>query len=223
MGLFGPSKTELEDRIAELEDALDEKDRRVNDLSTRVKEAERTANRANREALAAQQDARDAREEAEEYARSALDLARVIDQHDEAGAEPLPEKEDAVETLDTPSIVWKATRNHIVKLLLPEDTTVVYPSNDSKHRADQAIVLEFYDVEVTTKRKFHGTEKQKNVSDDIALETTDTSRHSSDFEYQVGERVTPDNGELDTDTSVACTTGIHFWRTQDEALDWYRL
>jgi hypothetical protein len=223
MGLFGPSKTDLEERINELEDKLEDAEDRARDAERQAERAYDRAGKAMGNAKEAARRAREAKDDAKENAHTAFELARALDGVDASGAKPFRRKrEDEVAELDKARIAWKATRNHIAKLLLPEDTTVVFPRNGNKCRADQAIVLGFYNVNMKAEYGHSGTKRTKYAADKIAFETTDFSLHNQNFEYGVGERVTPDNGELNTDTSRECETGIHFFRTEDEALDWYK-
>jgi hypothetical protein len=43
------------------------------------------------------------------------------------------------------------------------------------------------------------------------------SRHNADFKYRVGERITPDR--FDPDERVECSSGIHFYVTRKEAVE----
>lgn len=183
MGLLGPSKSELEARIDELEGRCDE-------LHTRVKRTEKAADRAG--------------ECANQIQRS---LEGIVDQY-----KTVEDKNDVVETLDTPKVAWKATQNYIVKLLIPEGATVVHPVPQSygprKKRTDVAIVVQFYEVGDTFENQLIPTR-----------ETVDRSKRTKYFTYEVGERITPDC-PLATNTDVECTDGIHFFCSQEAAIDW---
>lgn len=207
MGLLGPSKSELADRIEELEEQLADAEQ---GLSHDISETKEQANRAENKVHAL---------------RDVVDALNEFD-HEEAGE--LGRKYNVVNTLDEPKIVWKATRNKLAKLLLPEGTTVVHPgkgasfSDKDKLRSDQAIVLGF--EEVVEEEKFPNmriSDMHEVAADETALDNQDCSRKRSDFEYNVGEKVTPNN-RFNRDTTVCCAGGIHFFRTKEEALDWYQ-
>lgn len=191
MGLFGPSKSELADRIDELENKLDE--------------ARDEADTAHARADIAYDRAGEAKKEAKQNAQTAAEIAHAL----HGMATNLPQVEslnDEVETLDEPHIAYKATENYIVELVLPAGTTVVHPYG-TKKRCDQAIVTAFYNAD------------RYGVEDAPALETQDHSKYDWSFDYNIGEKVTPEDA-LNTDSSVECESGIHFWRTKDGALHW---
>lgn len=205
MGLFGPSKSELEDRIEALENELES--------------ARSTANNAKQNAERAHRRARKAEERATEKAEMAAEIAHSLSDLHTPEAGDLDDKSGVVEKLDEPKIVWKATRQHIAKLLLPEGTTVVHPNHGEKKRADQAIVLAFHNVETCFEDRLT-TMTEEYVDPDPACVIEDRSNYLASFQYKIGDTVTP-NEKLNTDITVACESGIHFFTTQDRALDWY--
>lgn len=111
MGLFGPSKSELEARIEDLANKADM-------AKSEAKLAEDKADRAHKRADRAER-------RATEKAEDAAQIAHALSEIHTADVGSLGDKRDEIEILDEPAIVWKATQNHIVKLLLPEGTTVV--------------------------------------------------------------------------------------------------
>lgn len=182
MGIFGPSKAELEGRINDLESQLEDANEDRRELRDGVKDAVKTARQASR------------------AVRGITDSIETVE-----------DKSMLVETLDEPRIGWKATKNHIVKLYLPKGTRVVHPENswgNNKKRCNKAIVVQLYEA--------------SNFTYGSLIPTTnlyDRSRYQDDFSYSVGHEVTP-NTPLDTDLESECTSGIHFFCSKEEAIDW---
>lgn len=205
MGLFGPSKSELMDRIEELERDLEHERERVDDVEDRAQSADiDSANAIERI------------QDTEQRLDAAFDLIQTLERISEIPN--VRNKNCIIETLDEPRIGWKSTQNRIVKLLIPEGATVVHPDKTSRHyigdkkRTDKAIPLELYEVYNST---ISGTQSTSKVRD-----VTATSTHDRGFKYNIGEVATPVDG-LDKSLNTECTDGIHFWCTKQEALDWY--
>ena len=90
---------------------------------------------------------------------------------------------------------------YIVKLLIPEDARRS-SATGRKCRCDKALVLGFYDLE------------DNRLSDDI----TAISYYDTNFKYRVGETVSvPD---FDENRWNECASGIHFFITRQEAIDY---
>lgn len=205
MGLFGPSKAELEQRIDELESHIDT-------VEERALQAENEASAANRKVD-------DYRCQLNEKAENAATIAHALNELHVGEVEELENKSGTVEVLDEPRIAWKATSNHVLKLLLPEGTKVVHPedSRDDKKRGDQAIPLAFFDVT----RRARMFEYDVRVADEPTESVNDTSQNRGRFEYTIGEKATPEE-PLDTDISAECRSGIHFFTSKDRAFSWYK-
>lgn len=226
MGLiFGGSTTQNEQRIEELEQMVKDQKSTISRLERREDTARGMARNANTRAAEAQRTADKAKKAAEENARAAFHLAVAYEQYDD-DLNAVTNKSEEVETLEEPRVAWKATRNYIVKLLIPEGATVVHPKYGSKKRTDKAVVLELHEVEeeVFTNRDIFGNEvtrTKKKMEDEIALETSDNSRRDSSFTYEVGEMVTPEE-DLNKTVDNECCSGIHFFTSIEEAVDWYQ-
>jgi len=234
MGLFGPSKSDLADRIETLESQID-------DLAD-------TAERARREAQSA-------KEQALHESRKRKELVDVLNDlfgPDHVQTEGrVSDLSGVVETLDNAHIGYKATRNAIVELVFPAGTRIVhpdyakFPSKARKRRAEHAIVSALYDptdIHHVVNSKHDKVEignvetgpvgpgdkfpklKQRPDSEDLDDATcsrlVDTSLYDGSFEYRIGEVVEPDD-ELDTTLRKDCASGIHFFRTLEGALEWY--
>jgi hypothetical protein len=87
----------------------------------------------------------------------------------------------------------------IVKLLIPEDAKRS-SATSRKCRCDKAVVLEITDIA--------GVENFEAAQSD----------RDSNFIYKVGETVSVDN--FDEDRWNECSTGIHFFITRQEAVDY---
>ena len=96
-------------------------------------------------------------------------------------------------------IAYKKARDCIVKLLIPEDAQRS-SATSRKCRASKAKVLEITHIET-------GVTVKKVISD-----------YDDTFIYKVGEEVKVDN--FDTDRWNECSTGIHFFITKQEAIDY---
>ena len=106
-------------------------------------------------------------------------------------------------------IAWKKCRTHgkdnsecIVKLLIPADAKRSSATTE-KCRADKAIVLEIQDLD-------------GNKIDRNAYSTYETAQ---DFEYKVGETVTP-RKPFDEDRWNECSSGIHFFIDRNAAVEY---
>lgn len=191
LGIGGPSKAELQEQIDELERTLENTRRELDRTSTQVGN--------NVEAL--------------DHMLSPSDDWR---EHERLNRE----KTGAVETLDEAHVAFKATRNCILAILIPKGEKVVHPESPTK---------------VASPSQFGGgygtaTEKiyKKRISGGIVMAMTvpmsgeqkwvDSAMHASDFEYNLGAYVEPD--EFDDDTRVECTNGIHVFATPKEAHTW---
>lgn len=101
---------------------------------------------------------------------------------------------------DTGSFIgWKAGRNYIIKLEIPEDAERS-SSNSRKCRCSKAKVLEI-----------------QSLTDETILHDEDMSFRGG-LIYRVGEMVYPD--EWDPNRWNECSHGIHFFLTKEEALYW---
>ena len=96
-------------------------------------------------------------------------------------------------------IGYKRANNCIVKLLIPEDA-LRSSATTRKCRANKAKVLEITKL-------LDGENLQEVPSD-----------YDNDFIYKVGEIVVVD--DFDTDRWEECSTGIHFFITKQEAIDY---
>lgn len=199
--LFGGNSAKNADRIEELEERLDEARSRADNAMARARSAE---------------------DWAEDYAETAVTIAQAAQENALGDLDTVNSKTNTVETLDEPKIAWKATQNFVVKLLLPEGAQVVHPESGDKKRADEAVVLSFHEVDErpadNTFADVHRMEEY--VVEDPALATTDNSKYDYSFEYNIGERVTPNNG-FNTSTTSRCTAGIHFFCSKEAALHWF--
>lgn len=91
----------------------------------------------------------------------------------------------------------------IAKLIIPKDAAVVFTNH--KCRASYVIVDGFYPSNLLFSPSIN-----KRLHVDMAFSAWD-----SDFRYEDGKTVTPDS--FDPDPDVACSHGIHFFRTYEEA------
>ena len=96
-------------------------------------------------------------------------------------------------------IAYKKANNYIIKLLIPEDA-LRSSATSRKCRASKAQVLEIAN---------NKTGAQINLIH---------SDHDVNFIYEVGEVVEAKN--FDTDRWNECSTGIHFFITRQEAIDY---
>lgn len=102
---------------------------------------------------------------------------------------------------DTGSFIgWKAGRNYIIKLGIPEDAERS-SSNSRKCRCSKAKVLNI-----------------QSLTDETILHDEDVSYRVGGLIYRVGEMVYPD--EWDPNRWNECSHGIHFFLTREEALHW---
>lgn len=200
--IFGGSTAQNEDEIEKLEQRIDELESETRSLQLGNDNLHSRLN--------------DQQQRIEQQNAAAAKLADVAQSL--ADTNELEDKEDVVETLDEPKVVWKATRNYVAKLLLPEGATVVHPVRDNrgfnatvnKKRTDEAIVCAFYEVNLGF---------GENEIKQVALDDVDLSRRTDTFEYEIGEVVEP-RDDLDTNTDAECTDGVHFFCTVDEAIYW---
>lgn len=106
-------------------------------------------------------------------------------------------------------IAWKKCRTHgednsecIVKLLIPADAKRSSATTE-KCRADKAIVLEIQDLD--------GNKIDRNAYS--------TYEGAQNFEYKVGETVTP-REPFDEDRWNECSSGIHFFIDRRAAVEY---
>lgn len=214
MGLFGPSKSELEDRIDTLE--------------RKVRIAEDTAREAKDDARKAKHDAKRAAQTAEDLVSGMVHTFETLSENGHQ-FNTVSKAFGCVEELDEPAIAWKATANYIAKLYIPDGATVVH-THGTKKRTNKAVVIAFYDVEKTFDRDpFYDVRKnfdhdltERNeieVNDDPTAVAVDSSRYDASFTYRVGETVIP-RESLNTNVEKECTNGIHFFRTKEQAAEW---
>lgn len=103
-------------------------------------------------------------------------------------------------------IAWKQAYSRtveevVLELEIPEDAKRISTYSSRKCRASKAIVLAVY--------KKNG--KRSNIK---YLH----SQHDANFTYQKGQTIIPD--KFDPDPRVECSYGIHFFMTQQEAVEW---
>ena len=96
-------------------------------------------------------------------------------------------------------IAYKKAGDHIVKLLIPEDAQRS-SATSRKCRANKAEVLEIKHIETGT-----------NVN-------TVTSDYDNTFVYEVGKGV--EVKDFNTDRWNECSSGIHFFITKEEAINY---
>ena len=135
----------------------------------------------------------------------------------------------------------------LVKLEIPDDATVVYPVDKdyycSNFSAESLSDMDFYKMDnyVKTKkcrcdkaklveviRYFSGESTPRNCFRDTTLYSMTCNLQPSDlvfksmwnpnFIYKFNESVKPD--ELDEDILWECSSGIHFCRTAEDAIDY---
>lgn len=202
--LLGGSTVENEDRIEALEDELEK--------------AQDDARRAANVADSVRRKTERVEEEFEEFAEAMYNRFNI--ETDDVAE--LEDKNGEVIRLEEERVAWKATRNAIVKLLLPPTAKVVYPTGTAfgrkKLRTNMAFVADMYDPDefAEKEREFMGD------AEDASGVFEDVSRHDGDFEYELGDLIQPED-ELDDDVGVRCTSGIHLYRTKEGAIDHYEL
>ena len=96
-------------------------------------------------------------------------------------------------------IAYKKASNYIIKLLIPEDAQRS-SATSRKCRASKAKVLDITHIETG-----------------VTVNTV-ISNYDNTFIYKVGEEVKVD--DFDTDRWNECSTGIHFFITKQEAIDY---
>lgn len=117
--------------------------------------------------------------------------------------------------LTEPLIVWKKARwvkianmpvrqraDVLVKLELPVGARVVRSLFSNKCRTDKAKILAI-----------------TSLDDSISYQTA-YSDYDWDYYYDVGEVVEPHLGIFDDRTWISCSSGIHFFETKEEALEY---
>jgi len=200
--LLGGSTVENEDRIEALED----------ELETAQEDARRAANVADN----AQRKAERIENKFEEFAEAMYNRFNI---ETDAVAE-LEGKDGEVVRLEEERVAWKATRNAIVKLLLPPTAKVVYPRHSAfgrkKLRTNMAFVADMYDPDEFADKEREFMSDAENASGVFE----DVSRHDNDFEYELGDLIQPEN-EFDDDVTARCTSGIHLYRTKEGAIEHY--
>lgn len=130
-------------------------------------------------------------------------------------------------------------RECIVELEIPDDAKVVTPSFGNKHRCDKAIVKAIYlfDKERlpddTIACSIMSIESQLTVMAwmrnmvnlyKILRNATDLINYAENncFTYVVGMTVYPEYG-MDPDPDVPCSSGIHFFKSFEEAVEFGEL
>ena len=93
----------------------------------------------------------------------------------------------------------KCKKNLIVELVIPKGS-IVFSINNSKCRTNRAKVVSITDIEGTT-----------NYNEAI-------SQHNDTFIYKVGAELEIE--DFDLIYNVECSTGIHFFRTREEAVNY---
>ena len=93
----------------------------------------------------------------------------------------------------------KCQENLIVELVIPKGS-IVFSINNSKCRTNRAKVVSITDIE-------------GNVTYDEAI-----SQHNDTFIYKVGAELEIE--DFDLMYNVECSTGIHFFRTREEAVNY---
>jgi hypothetical protein len=194
MGLFGPSKTEVEAANNTAEEALDEAKKAQQRVRSLGKELERE---------------KEHRRNLQEAVGALSEV--VVNITDSENLHPIPNREGEVVTLERDREAWKKTENAIVRLKIPAGARVVYPKGSHKLRTDEAEVLGMYDIPTN---RFPAEE---NLTTRLKLK--DQSRYDSDFEYTVGDTVTPER-ELNTNIGIRCRSGIHIFRSFSQAARW---
>jgi len=201
---------------------------KIESLKSDIASAEDRARRAEDKARRAHMRAENAEQRAVSKAEDAATIAHALNSLHTGSVAELEDKDGVVETVDDPRIAWKATDNQVVKLLIPEGATVVHPEKtaNNKKRGDKAIPLSFYDVgeDVTYHNRAFGSpteERERYVEDDPNTTVEDNSIRSRTFTYEIGEPATPDE-DLDTDVTAECRSGVHFFPTKEDALNWYQ-
>ena len=97
----------------------------------------------------------------------------------------------------------------ILKLEIPEDAKRI-STVGKKCRCDKAKVLQAY--------KYLGIITDNDEDNIIASEDIFCSLRSNSFKYKVGEMVSVDN--FDDSKDNECSTGIHFFMTKRDAIDY---
>jgi hypothetical protein len=208
MALFGPSKSDLQEQIDSLQSE-------VRGYRTRLADAEAEAREAKLHA----------KENEMMMERHVYALHKRYREEHDLGV--LPKRFDNrdhgfKQKTGKNHVGYKAVRNvnggmMVAELLIPEDTIVVSPSGRTlrgrKLRAEKARVLSFWEVENDTLSSMPNLDEHSLVPTVMG-----TSRYNREFEYHVGEEVTPD--KFDPNTDEDCTNGIHFFRTFKGACGW---
>lgn len=127
----------------------------------------------------------------------------------------LPEKSDEVMETEQPYVCYKAVREGIACLVIPEGATVVYPS----HKTQFSDYTKAYKIRTSEARVVAIRQGQYGNGDMLR---SGTSEHDWTFNYRQGHTVTPE-GEVDRDTHKQCTDGIHVWRKHRDATKWYSI
>lgn len=96
---------------------------------------------------------------------------------------------------------WKATKDALVSLIIPDKAKIVRVNGSNKLRCDHAYV-----------------QLIRPLTHDASYKET-TSIFDPNFHYILGNWVKVDNFTEDPDTEAGF--GIHFFETMDEAEDWW--
>jgi hypothetical protein len=128
----------------------------------------------------------------------------------------------------TDLIVWKATREGVAKLRIPEGADIVASMNmQNKCRASQAEVLALFEIEWDIEIPPFSTQ---NIEDCILdgqweLKGDKSYIHSSiydkHFAYAIEKTATP-TSEFDK-SMKACSSGIHFFPQKKNAVLWHAM
>lgn len=112
---------------------------------------------------------------------------------------------------------YKATRNGLLRLIIPEGATVFIPSSDpqshvKKLRADEVYVDKIVQV--------HG-ERERPFSDMLLEREARTSFHDPNYRYRESEFHEPD--KFDQDNPQRCSYGLHFFTKARGARRWFMM
>ena len=113
------------------------------------------------------------------------------------------------------NLVYKYNAIVMVTLEIPDDARIVEVEFSNKMRCDKARVAEIRRIEAVTEDYDEYTRYSLKVTDE-KCDVAYSIFKNNDFVYRVGNMVYPDS--LDDNPRAKCTNGIHFFRTEDEAI-----
>lgn len=206
MGLFRPSKAELEEQIEDLRETVDslqeEQVVEVTSLASKVKDLRSDV---------------DALEDDLATAQRAVDPDLADDDNEVVVGDGMEKR------LQEPRTAWKlvtekqsdfgTSNKYVAKLYLPRGTMVVNPmeGGEGKCRASEAVVGGIYDRSQFARYRgssFNSIEEAR-VTNWVKQSWWDNS-----FEYVVGQTVKPDK-PFNNDVTSQCESGIHFHKSKD--------